>query len=74
MNKIKIKTKIFIGSILGLIIAYFVRFYSLSCNGLKSSYEKLNKSTADISLELNTKFKRFKDIPNLNKMCEIIKS
>ena len=36
--------KIFIGSILGLIIAYFVRFYSLSCNGLKSSYEKLNKS------------------------------
>ena len=36
--------KIFIGSILGLVIAYFVRFYSLSCNGLKSSYEKLNKS------------------------------
>ena len=36
--------KIFIGSILGLVIAYFVRFYSLSCNGLRSSYEKLNKS------------------------------
>ena len=34
--------KIFIGSILGLVFAYFVRFYSLSCNGLKSSYEKLN--------------------------------
>ena len=36
--------KIFIGSIFGLIIAYFVRFYSLSCNGLKSSYEKLSMS------------------------------
>ncbi len=36
--------KIFIGSIFGLITAYFIRFYSLSCNGLKSSYEKLNKS------------------------------
>ena len=36
--------KIFIGSILGLILAYFVRFYSLSCNGIKSSYEKINKT------------------------------
>ncbi len=35
---------LFIGSILGLIVAYFVRFYSLSCNGLKSGYEKLHKS------------------------------
>ena len=35
---------LFIGSILGLVIAYFVRFYSLSCNGLKSSYEKLSKA------------------------------
>ena len=36
--------KIFIGSILGLVLAYFVRFYSLSCNGIKSSYEKINKA------------------------------
>ena len=36
--------KIFIGSILGLVLAYFVRFYSLSCNGIKSSYEKINKT------------------------------
>ena len=36
--------KVFIGSILGLILAYFIRFYSLSCNGIKSSYERLNKT------------------------------
>ena len=36
--------KIFIGSILGLVLAYFVRFYSLSCNGIKSSYEKISKT------------------------------
>ncbi len=35
---------LFIGSILGLVLAYFIRFYSLSCNGLKSSYEKLSKA------------------------------
>ena len=35
---------IFIGSILGLIIAYFIRFFSLSFNGIKSSYEKINNS------------------------------
>ena len=36
--------KIFIGSIFGLILAYFVRFFSLSFNGIKSSYEKINNS------------------------------
>ena len=36
--------RIFIGSILGLILAYFIRFFSLSFNGIKSSYEKINKS------------------------------
>ncbi len=36
--------KIFIGSIVGLVIVYFVRFYSLACNGLKSGYEKINRS------------------------------
>ena len=34
--------KIFIGSIFGLIIVYFVRFYSLAFNGIKSGYEKIN--------------------------------
>jgi|TARA_B100001093_G_scaffold289600_1_gene276590 iron(III) transport system permease protein len=35
---------IFIGSIFGLILAYFIRFFSLSFNGIKSSYEKINNS------------------------------
>tara|TARA_Y100000816_G_scaffold253008_1_gene204301 strand:- start:816 stop:2432 length:1617 start_codon:yes stop_codon:yes gene_type:complete len=35
---------IFIGSILGLILAYFIRFFSLSFNGIKSSYENINNS------------------------------
>ncbi len=34
--------KIFIGSILGLVIVYFIRFYSLAFNGIKSGYEKIN--------------------------------
>ena len=34
----------FIGSILGLIIVYFVRFFALSCNGIKSGYLKINQS------------------------------
>ena len=36
--------KVFIGSILGLIIVYFIRFYSLAFNGIKSGYEKINLS------------------------------
>ena len=36
--------KLFIGSILGLVIVYFIRFYSLACNGIKSGYEKINRS------------------------------
>ena len=36
--------KVFIGSILGLVIVYFVRFYSLAFNGIKSGYEKINIS------------------------------
>ncbi len=36
--------KVFIGSILGLILVYFVRFYSLAFNGIKSGYEKINIS------------------------------
>ena len=34
--------KIFIGSILGLVLVYVVRFYSLAFNGIKSGYEKIN--------------------------------
>jgi len=34
--------KMFIGSVLGLVIVYFVRFYSLAFNGIKSGYEKMN--------------------------------
>lgn len=33
---------IFIGSIIGLITAYFIRFFSLSFNSLKSNYLKIN--------------------------------
>ena len=33
---------IFIGSIFGLVIVYFVRFYSLANNGIKSGYLKIN--------------------------------
>ena len=36
--------KIFIGSIFGLVLAYFIRFFSLSFNGIKSSYVKINSS------------------------------
>ena len=36
--------KFFIGSILGLVLVYFIRFYSLACNGIKSGYEKINIS------------------------------
>ncbi len=34
--------KIFIGSVLGLVLVYFIRFYSLAFNGIKSGYEKMN--------------------------------
>ena len=34
--------KMFIGSVLGLVIVYFIRFYSLAFNGIKSGYEKMN--------------------------------
>ena len=42
--EIKSIKKIFIGSILGLVLVYFVRFYSLASNGIKSGYEKINRS------------------------------
>jgi len=57
-----IKT-IFIGSILGLVCVYFVRFYSLACNGIKSGYLKINYSIDESAYLLGySKFKTFKDI------------
>jgi len=55
--------KLFIGSILGLVLAYFIRFYSLAFNGIKSSYLKINQSIDESAYLLGfTKFKTFKKI------------
>ena len=55
--------KIFIGSILGLVLVYFVRFYSLACNGLKSGYEKINRSIDESAYLIGySKFKTFLNI------------
>ena len=52
--------KIFFGSILGLIIVYFIRFYSLACNGIKSGYEKINISVDESAYLLGySKIKTF---------------
>ena len=51
---------IFIGYILGLILAYFIRFFSLSFNGIKSSYEKINNSIDESAYLLGySKIKHF---------------
>ena len=55
--------KIFIGSILGLVFVYFVRFYSLAFNGIKSGYEKINISVDESSYLLGySKRKTFMNI------------
>jgi iron(III) transport system permease protein len=52
--------KIFIGSITGLVIVYFIRFYSLSFNGIKSGYERINRSIDESSYLLGySKMKTF---------------
>ena len=52
--------KIFIGSITGLVIVYFIRFYSLSFNGLKSGYERINRAIDESSYLLGySKMKTF---------------
>ena len=57
-----IKT-IFIGSIVGLVSVYFVRFYSLACNGIKSGYLKINYSIDESAYLLGySKFKTFRNI------------
>ncbi len=51
---------LFIGSIFGLILAYFIRFFSLSFNGIKSSYEKINNSIDESAYLLGySKFNTF---------------
>merc|ERR1711966_318869 len=55
--------KVFIGSILGLVIVYFVRFYSLAFNGIKSGYLKISYSIDESAYLLGySKFKTFKNI------------
>jgi len=55
--------KVFIGSILGLVLVYFVRFYSLAFNGIKSGYEKINISVDESSYLLGySKQKTFMNI------------
>ena len=54
---------IFIGSILGLLVAYFIRFYSLAYNGIKSNYLKINQSIDESSYLLGySKVKTFTKI------------
>jgi iron(III) transport system permease protein len=60
INTIK---SIFIGSILGLVLVYFVRFYSLASNGIKSGYLKINYSIDESAYLLGySKFKTFTNI------------
>ena len=55
--------KVFIGSILGLVIVYFIRFYSLAFNGIKSGYEKINVSVDESAYLLGySKRKTFTNI------------
>jgi iron(III) transport system permease protein len=55
--------KFFIGSMLGLIMAYFIRFYSLAFNGIRSSYIKINQSIDESSYLLGyTKFRTLRKI------------
>jgi iron(III) transport system permease protein len=65
INFLGIKTikSVFIGSILGLILVYFIRFYSLASNGIKSSYLKINYSIDESAYLLGySKFKTFTNI------------
>ena len=65
ISLLEIKTikPIFIGSILGLVFVYFIRFYSLACNGIKSGYLKINYSIDESSYLLGySKLKTFTNI------------
>ncbi|MAJ65846.1 MAG: iron ABC transporter [Candidatus Pelagibacter sp.] len=61
--ELKTIKNIFIGSIFGLVLVYFVRFYSLASNGIKSGYLKINYSIDESSYLLGySKFKTFTSI------------
>ena len=50
----------FIGSVFGLVTVYFVRFFALSSNGIKSGYLKINQSMDESAYLLGySKFKTF---------------
>ena len=54
-----IKT-MFIGSVFGLVLVYFVRFFALSSNGIKSGYLKINQSMDESAYLLGySKYKTF---------------
>ena len=60
---IKTIKSLFIGSILGLILVYFIRFYSLASNGIKSGYLKINYSIDESAYLLGySKFRTFTNI------------
>ena len=66
---------LFIGSIFGLVIVYFVRFFALSTNGIKSGYLKINQSMDESAYLLGySKFKTFTKvhIPYLRKSIFLI--
>ena len=55
--------KFFIGSILSLVLVYFIRFYSLAFNGIESGYEKINISVDESAYLLGySKSKTFMNI------------
>ena len=56
--------KLFIGSVLGLVLVYFVRFYSLAFNGIKSGYEKINISVDESAYLLG--FSKRKTLMNIH--------
>ena len=61
--KLETIKSIFIGSIIGLVVVYFIRFYSLASNGIKSGYLKISYSIDESAYLLGySKFKTFKDI------------
>ncbi len=66
---------IFIGSTLGLITAYFIRFYSLSFNSLRSNYLKININVDESAYLLGyNKYAVFSKvhIPILRRSCFLI--
>ena len=62
MTEINFKN-VFIGSIFGLVLGYFFRFYAISFNGIKSNYLKINYSIDESSYLMGfTRFKTFSEV------------